>query len=257
MVTSMDDLQLAEAVARAAGAVALGYFRSDLEVATKRHASDPVTVADRQAQAAMVPLLRSARPRDGILGEEDGLDVAGERQWLLDPLDGTVAFVCGLPLWSTAVCLRDERGTAVAAVYDPVADEMYSASRNSPTSRNGTRVDAPANRSLREAVVRVWCDPTIAAEAEYLPAMGRLATRAGVIQAGGSGSLALAWIAAGRLHGFAELYPAREPKDWDWYPGELLIRQAGGSAAATGPWRTAATGAKLHAELLAALTGDN
>src|SRR6188474_3084248 len=114
----MSDRALAERLVRLAGAVALDLRGAAAEV--KGAVTDVVTEADRRAEAALVELLRAERPGDGVLGEEGGAVVGGERRWLLDPVDGTLNYASGLPNWCAAACLVDDEGALACAVFDPV-----------------------------------------------------------------------------------------------------------------------------------------
>ncbi len=228
---------MAERLVRTAGAIALGLRGGAVEV--KGDATDVVTEADRRAEAAMLALLRDERPDDGVLGEE-GAAVAGDgRRWLLDPVDGTLNFATGLPAWCTAAALVDERGGLASAVYDPVADELFSAARGTGTATLGT---APP---LGEATVATFVDIR-----RRDPAITRgtaaLLERVGALRAAGCGSLELAWVAAGRLHGWIQA----DVEPWDWHPGALLVAEAGGAIAVQGRWHVAAASAPLCDDLL-------
>jgi myo-inositol-1(or 4)-monophosphatase len=229
-------------------------FREPVETREKRSASDPVSDADLAAQEAMARVIAEHRPADGLLGEE-ALEAPGDRVWLLDPIDGTLAFLAGLPLWSCVACLREAGDTLVAAVRDPVAADLFVAERGRPAMLNGRPIRVRRPVPLRSAVVRTWCDPHVARAPAYLPALERLAASAAALQAGGSGSQALAWVACGRLDGWVELYPDGAPKEWDWHPGELLVTCAGGCARSVGEWRIGAASDRLADELEAALSG--
>src|SRR4051812_25859375 len=138
-----DDLALAEEAVRAAAGAASAE-RAAGEVAFKASPGDPVVSADRAAERAIVGLLRSRRPDDGLLGEE-GADVPGPaRRWVIDGLDGTANFVLGLPHWCSAVALEDGDGPAGAAVYDPLRGELFSAAPGARPPRH--RAAAPDPR---------------------------------------------------------------------------------------------------------------
>ena len=113
----LDDVQLAHALADAAGAAIRPYFRAAFDIETKADAS-PVTAADRAAEAAIRALLAEHRPGDGVIGEEYGDDRPdATRVWVLDPIDGTRAFIAGRPLFGTLIALLDE-GRPVLGIID-------------------------------------------------------------------------------------------------------------------------------------------
>src|SRR5437868_1479930 len=112
-------MQAAADVARIAGDVALKHFRSALRVETKRDGS-PVTVADREAEAAARAWIAERFPDDGVLGEEHGLTAPNAaRRWIVDPIDGTRTFVRGVPLWGTLVAVASGDDVLAGAAYYP------------------------------------------------------------------------------------------------------------------------------------------
>jgi myo-inositol-1(or 4)-monophosphatase len=233
-----DDRALAERLVRAAGAIALELRGGAVEV--KGDATDVVTEADRRAEAVMLDLLRAERPDDGVLGEEGAAVAGGARRWLLDPVDGTLNYASRLPAWCSAVALVDAEGALASAVHDPLSGELFSAARGAGQRTLGT---APL---LGEATVATFVDirrrdPEIAA------GTGALLERIGALRAAGCGSLELAWVADGRLHGWVQA----DVEPWDWHPGALLVAEAGGAIAVDGRWHVAAASAALCDALLA------
>ena len=237
----MTDRALAERLVRTAGAVALELRGGVAEA--KGYATDVVTAADRRAEAALTELLRAERPADGVLGEE-GADVAGRdggRRWLLDPVDGTLNFAAGLPAWCAAVALLDPDGALASAVFDPVAGELFSAARGEGAGTLQVAEPPP----LGEATVATFVDMR-RRDPEIAAATAAPLARIGALRAVGCGSLELAWVAAGRLHAWVQA----DVEPWDWYPGALLVAEAGGTALVRGRWHVAAASAALAAELL-------
>jgi myo-inositol-1(or 4)-monophosphatase len=231
-----DDLAIAEAAVRAAAAAAERARRGPLRTRTKGVSADVVTAADGAAEAAAAAVIAEHRPDDAVLGEE-GTTVAGSgarhavtraaRRWVLDGVDGTVAFAAGLSGgWCSAVALEDGDGPLAAAVIDPSTGELAAAARGAGTTVDGRRVRVRAGRSLAEAHVATF----LRRDRLVLPgvrATGHaLLDAAGLVRHAGPGSLELAWVAAGRLHGWMQ--PAVDP--WDWLPGALLVAEAGGEA---------------------------
>jgi histidinol phosphatase-like enzyme (inositol monophosphatase family) len=122
-----DTLAFAHRLADAAGAVIRPYFRHRLNVIDKgKTAFDPVTAADREAEAAMRALIRAERPGDGILGEEHGAEQgSNEFRWVLDPIDGTRAFITGRPTWGTLIALEKNGRPILGIIDQPVLNERF------------------------------------------------------------------------------------------------------------------------------------
>ena len=152
----MSDRALAERLVRLAGGIALELRGGAVEV--KGDATDVVTEADRRAEAAQLELLRAERPGDGVRGEEGAAVAGGARQWLLDPVDGTLNYARGLPAWCSAVVLLDAAGPLACAAYDPVAGELFSAARGEGATLDGAPLRAPAPPPLADAVVATFVD---------------------------------------------------------------------------------------------------
>jgi myo-inositol-1(or 4)-monophosphatase len=245
----MPDRALAERLVRMAGAIALELRGGAVDV--KDGATDVVTEADRHAEEALAAVLRSERPEDGVVGEEGAAVAGGDRRWLLDPVDGTLNYATGLPAWCAAVALLDGDEAVASAVYDPVADELYSAARGDGATLNGARLRVGAAPALDEALLATFVDVR-RREAELVAGTEALLRRVGALRAVGCGSLELAWVAARRLHAWAQA----DVEPWDWHPGALLVAEAGGVVRRQGRWHVAAAGAALSGEILAAVEPD-
>jgi fructose-1,6-bisphosphatase/inositol monophosphatase family enzyme len=217
-----DDLAAACEAVRVAGAVAAARFRTGgLAVTEKSGPGDVVTEADRQAEAAALDVLRQRRPGDGAVGEEGG-HRPGRRTWFVDAIDGTLNFVSGDPFWCSAVALVDDDGPVVSAVHHPATGELFSAARG-----RGCRLgDSPLTRgpgpALGQATLSTYLGPDDVSD----PVVVGVARTAAALRIRGSGSLELAWIAAGR----ADLWLKADALPWDWHPGALLVAEAGGFA---------------------------
>jgi myo-inositol-1(or 4)-monophosphatase len=255
----VSDRALAERLVRLAGGLALELRGGAVEI--KDGATDVVTAADREAEAAQVALLRGERPSDAVVGEEgaavapSGLrpraQAGGERRWLLDPVDGTLNYARGIPPWCSAVALLDAEGAAAAAVYDPVGDELFSAARGAGATVNGAPLGVARAPALVDGVVATFVDIR-RRDADVIARTEGLLRRVGALRAVGCGSLELAWLAAGRLDGWVQA----DVEPWDWHPGALLVAEAGGVARVAGRWRVAAASGSLGDELLASLQPD-
>jgi myo-inositol-1(or 4)-monophosphatase len=219
----------------------------------KAGATDVVTEADRRAEAELFALLRAERPGDAVLGEE-GAEVGGGdgRRWLLDPVDGTLNYAAGLPAWCAAVALVDGAGALAAAVFDPVHDELFSAARGAGATLGGAALRVAPAPPLAEATVATFVDVR-RRDAELAAGTDALTREVGALRAAGSGSLELAWVAAGRLHAWVQA----DVEPWDWWPGALLVAEAGGAVAVRGRWFAAAAGGELASELMRCVRGGS
>jgi fructose-1,6-bisphosphatase/inositol monophosphatase family enzyme len=220
------DLDLAARAVRAGARAALeAAQRRQLGVETKLSPADLVSDADVAAENAIVALLDAERPRDAILGEENASRTSDTtRRWVVDGIDGTFNFLSGIPHWCVAVGLESRGEPHTAAVYDPNADELFLAGPDHPTTVNGRPEHVRTGRTLKQAGLATYLREDKSKDrATWL---ATLVDHAGVVRAGGAGTLELAWVAAGRVDAWAQ----PNVSDWDWIPGAALVRHAGGTA---------------------------
>ena len=220
------DLELAIRVAREAGHLLSARFGGPAAgVDSKSSSTDLVSDADREAEQAIVALLRAERPDDGILAEEGASATAASgRRWVIDPLDGTTNFLYGLPVWAVSIALEDDGGALVGVVFDPTRDEMFAAARGSGTTVNGKAVRVRSGTPLERALFATGFGYDAGERARQAGVVADLLPRVRDIRRGGAAALDLAWLAAGRLDGYWE----RGVKRWDWAAGRLLVTEAGG-----------------------------
>ncbi|MDX6643614.1 MAG: monophosphatase [Solirubrobacteraceae bacterium] len=220
-------LAIAETAARAAGAGLVHQFGDDLRVSTKSTPTDPVSEADRAAEAAIRAVLAESRPGDIVLGEEGGEDAAGVRsgalRWVVDPLDGTVNYLFGIPHWSVSVAVEDAEGALAGVVLDPLRDECFSAVRGGGAFVNGARVVASQQTELSTSLVATGFAYDAAWRARQGEVAPRLLGQVRDLRRMGSAALDLAWSACGRYDAYFE----RAVKPWDRAAGVLLCLEAG------------------------------
>ena len=148
---AVDDLALAQRLAEAAGAAIRPWFRRPFLVETKEDFS-PVTIADREAEAAIRRLLDEYRPDDGVIGEEYGDDrPEAARVWVLDPIDGTRAFVAGRPLFGTLIALLEEGKPVLGVIDQCIIGDRWIAGPGQPTLFNGQRCHVRRCEALAKA----------------------------------------------------------------------------------------------------------
>jgi myo-inositol-1(or 4)-monophosphatase len=247
-------LELAVEAARMAGALLLQRVSDGAErdVTSKSTPTDLVSEADVASQRAIRDLLASRRPDDGFVGEEEGSSQEGSSglSWIVDPLDGTVNYLFGIPQWSVSVAVRDARGAVAGAVFDPNRDELFVATRGgharllgahnaielhrapahdaSHERRTGGGVGAdaqagPGGEDLASAMVATGLAYDAEVRRAQARVLERLAPRVRDIRRFGSAALDLAWTAAGRFDAYYE----RSVKQWDIAAGALVCERAG------------------------------
>ena len=218
---------LAEQAARAAGELLRERFEAGGERATasKSTVTDPVSEADHAAERAIREIIATARPGDAILGEEGGETQEGAGlRWIVDPLDGTVNFLFGVPQWCVSVAVHDDDGGIVGVVFDPLRDEIFIGERasGSPTL-NGVEVRGSEQAELSTALVATGFAYDAAVRELQAQVLARLLPRVRDVRRMGSAALDLAWTAAGRYDAFYE----RGVQLWDIAAGVVLCETAG------------------------------
>lgn len=213
----------AETVAHDAGRLALALCADPrgLEVNLKGP-QDVVTTADGEVERSIVAALRAAFPDDALLGEESG-GIAGDRCWVIDPIDGTANFSRGLPHWCVAIAFVAAGRTEIGVIYDPNSDLLYSAQRGMGARRNAVPIRVSATDDLARATVDIGYSRRTAID-DFAGIMTRLLELGVNVTQSGSAALGLARVADGRLDGYAE----RHLYAWDALAGLLLVEEAGG-----------------------------
>ena len=219
-------LQLALQAARAAGELLLDFFRQPaVGVSAKTSPTDLVSDADRTSEKFLLDFIRGQRPGDGVLAEEGGArDSTSGYTWVVDPLDGTVNFLYGIPVWSVSIAIEDVEGAVVGVVHDPSRAETFAAARGSGATLNGKRITVTDQDALAGALIGTGFSYEVAARERQAEVVSRVLAEARDIRRAGSAALDLASVACGRLDGFYE--GTMEP--WDRSAGVLLVREAGG-----------------------------
>ncbi|MGH2865823.1 MAG: inositol monophosphatase family protein, partial [Solirubrobacteraceae bacterium] len=246
---------------------------SEREIAAKSTPTDLVSEADLASERLIRELLAARRPDDGFLGEEgDHTHGTSGLSWVVDPLDGTINFLFGIPQWCVSVAVRDERGTIAGAVYDPNRDELFAASRDAQatlTSNGATRVlgqrasgqrpeegAGPREGGLAGAMVATGLAYDARVRAAQARVLARLVPQVRDIRRFGSAALDLTWTAAGRYDAYFE----RTVKPWDIAAGALICERAGLRVLELPvheqlPWGILATNPQLAAPLLELVGG--
>ena len=251
--------QLAERMARAAGAIQRERYETDFAVRSKSAAIDLVTEVDVACERLLVETLREERPDDAILAEEGSGDDREDAtwRWVIDPLDGTMNFAHGYPRFCVSIGVQHLRETQVAAVYDPLLDELFAAQRARGATRNGQPIRVSDQKELGRALLATgFAYDVHESEDDNLASFARFAKLARGLRRDGSAALDLCYVACGRFDAFWE----RKLHPWDVCAGNLIVSEAGGrnsdfsGGPATGDGReTLASNGALHARMLEVL----
>jgi len=210
---------IAEEAARAAGALLLERFGTERALDTKSSPTDLVSEADLLAERTIRDLLARRAPDDAIMGEE-GADTPGTsgRRWIVDPLDGTINFLYGIPQWAVSVACEGVAGV----VFDPNRDELFIAA-DGRAELNGEALQASRCDDLSRALVGTGFGYEAHVRRAQAEIVARVLPQVRDIRRAGSAALDLAWAAAGRLDAFYEF----GVKPWDIAAGTLLCSAAG------------------------------
>ncbi|HNX82071.1 MAG TPA: inositol monophosphatase family protein [Candidatus Omnitrophota bacterium] len=220
-------LLIAQRAARIAGAIHARYFRKECRVRQKSASYDLVTCADTQAERAIVRFIRKHYPLHNFLAEEGTYSVKkSEFTWIIDPLDGTNNFACGIPLFCVSIALKKGDEIIVSAVYDVTRDELFWAQKGRGAFLNGKRIHVNGARCLSEALlITGFYYDRGKNMIDTLAAIKRFHFKRIIgIRRFGAAALDLCYVASGRAAGFWEFCL----KPWDFAAGKLLVEEAGG-----------------------------
>jgi myo-inositol-1(or 4)-monophosphatase len=242
-------LALATELAHEAGAGLSEAFGRALAISAKSTPTDLVSEADLATERLIRARLEAARPDDAILGEEgdDRPGTSGLR-WVVDPLDGTVNFLFGIPVWSVSVACEDSDGVLAGVVFDPLRGETWAATRDGSAMLDGVPLESPPGRGqLSTALVATGFGYDAAVREVQSRAVARLLPRVRDVRRLGSAALDLAWTAAGRYDAYYE----HGVKHWDVAAGALICERAGLAVRELAPVPPAESGLLVAAPALA------
>jgi myo-inositol-1(or 4)-monophosphatase len=186
-----------------------------------------VSAADRRAEEMLRAELEHARPGYGFVGEEGGVQEGTDKshRWIVDPLDGTLNFLHGIPHFAISLALEREGSIVAGLIYNPANDELFTAERGKGAFLNDQRLRVAGRRRLADAVVACALPhPSRGDVALTRSEHVTLQTKVAGLRRFGAAALDLAWVAAGRLDGYWE----RSLAPWDMAAGIALVREAGG-----------------------------
>ncbi len=246
----MTDLALATHAALEAGKLLKRNFGLDAAVDEASH-HDIKLALDKESQELITGILLGARPGDALYGEEG---IAGnqdsDRQWIVDPIDGTVNFFYGIPHFCVSIALRAAGEITVGVIHDPMVGETWTCEKGSPAHLNGVPISASKRDTFGQSILFVGCGKDEEALRTGIERFRKASLKARKMRMMGSAALGMAYIACGRLDAYIESRISL----WDIAAGQLLLETAGGKVDLTpvpnhpDAWSIVATNGKLPIE---------
>jgi myo-inositol-1(or 4)-monophosphatase len=218
-------LLAAEAVAREAGAAARRRFLDRSFTVGFKGRQDYLTEVDGETEAFVAQRLLQVFPSDGFIGEESKArpPAEGGAAWVVDPIDGTANFARAVPHFCVSIACIAAGKVEVGVIYDPMRDELFAGRRGDGAQLNGALIRASGAISLANSAIEVGWNLRASAD-QYVDLLRRVVLSGAAPFRTGSGALALAYVAAGRLDGYVESHI----NPWDCLAGILLVSEAGG-----------------------------
>jgi myo-inositol-1(or 4)-monophosphatase len=220
-------LNIAVRAARRAGSIInrAALDGGGFEVRSKRM-NDFVTKVDHAAEEAIIEVVRKAYPDHAVLAEESGITAGqADYQWIIDPLDGTTNFIHGFPQYCVSIAIRHRDALAHGVIYDPVKNELFTASKGRGAFLNDRRMRVSKCLRLADALVGTGFPFKEVTRLDlYTNQLKQMMQKSAGVRRAGAAALDLAYVACGRLDAFWEL--GLSP--WDMAAGALMIQEAGG-----------------------------
>jgi len=220
-------VNIAIRAARKAGEIMIRQLNrlETLEVAEKGR-NDFVTRVDQMAEDAIIEVIKDHYPDHAILAEESGASGDHAVQWIIDPLDGTTNYMHGFPVFSVSIAVMEDGELQHGVVYDPLRQEIFSASRGQGAQLDGHKIRVSKQLTLNGALIATGFPYRMTEEHMdiYLQMLRSVMIETAGVRRPGSAALDLCYLAAGRVDGFWELGLSK----WDVAAGALIIREAGG-----------------------------
>jgi myo-inositol-1(or 4)-monophosphatase len=248
---SAELLKLAESVARAAGTHLMNR-PSSFTFTEKSSVVDFATQMDQQSEELIVKQLLAARADDGIIAEEGAAKPSKSGiTWVIDPLDGTVNYLYGLPGWNVSIAAKDEDGVLVGVVYAPSINGFWSAIRGEGAKYNGNKIKCNDPVTLDKSLLATGFAYDLNLRVSQGETMAKLLPKIRDLRRNGAAAVDLCYVAMGAIDGYFE----GSLKEWDYAAGGLIATEAGavisgrGGRAADSDLVVCA-GPALHAQLL-------
>jgi myo-inositol-1(or 4)-monophosphatase len=220
-------VNIAVRAARRAGEVMVRQMNQleSLQVIEKSR-NDFVTQVDQAAEAAIIEVIKDHHPDHAILAEESGATGDHEYQWIIDPLDGTTNYLHGFPVFSVSIAVARRGEIEHGVVYDPLRQEIFTASRGQGAQLDGRRIRVSKRTSLKPSLVATGFPyrANLKYLDRYMDMLRVVMLETAGVRRPGSAALDLCYVAAGRVDAFFEFGLSK----WDIAAGALMIREAGG-----------------------------
>ena len=200
-------------------------FGTSFEISSKPGRHNLVTHFDKAAESSIFSCLLKRFPTHGFIGEEQGQTKKGDVVWIVDPLDGTVNFAHGIPLFAVSIAAVAENEVVTACVYQPMTQELFWAEKGKGAFLNGVAMHVTTNKSLDEAILATGFPYNVHEDPLHcIETFAKMTRKAIPIRRFGSAAIDLAYVAAGRFDAYWEV--SLQP--WDFAGGKLLVEEAGG-----------------------------
>jgi myo-inositol-1(or 4)-monophosphatase len=216
--------RVASRAARGAAEIVRAAYGRPRPVGRKSSPTDVVTQTDLRAEHFVRQRLLEATPEAGILGEEGGKTAAGARlQWVIDPLDGTINFLYGIPLFAVSIAAAIDGEVVAGAVVDVLRDELFSAHHGGGARCDSRPISVSSCSSLSQALLTTGFSYRADLRDTQGEVAHRLLSRARDLRCFGSAALELCWVACARVDGYFQ----RDTEIWDRAAGALIAEEAG------------------------------
>jgi len=226
-------LNIATTAARAAGGNIMHHLaRIDQLNVEYKGKNDYVSEVDKEAENTIIKIIQKYYPEHAILAEESGLKKAkktkyglSDVEWIIDPLDGTTNFLHQFPQFCVSIAIKEKGKLTHAVIFDPVRDEMFTASRGRGAFLNNSRIRISQQKTLNNALLATGFPyHDFSYLDSYMNSLKAFMTSSSGIRRAGSAALDLAYVACGRVDGYWEF----NLKPWDIAAGALIVQEAGG-----------------------------
>ena len=219
-------INIASAAAIKAGkAIIQGFNQLERVNIYEKSAYNFVSDIDHKSEEIIISDIQKAFPTHGIISEECGVKPGSEFTWIIDPLDGTNNFIHGFPHFCVSIAVMQNGSVEYAVIYDPIKDELYSATKGRGAQLNNSRIRISNRSKLLAGILATGCpshDEKVIAN--YMPILQEMMIKTAGIRRSGSAALDLAYVASGRLDGTWQA----GLKAWDIAAGSLIVKEAGG-----------------------------